>query len=161
MILKMKKKNNLLCSPFLSQSSTDTIELAYQFGLSLSKNTVIALKGDLGAGKTTFVKGIAKALGISNMDIVTSPTFSYLNIYDSSIPIFHFDLYRMKSLQDFFSSGFEEYFSADGVCCIEWPDIAAEALPKNTILVDFSHRGTLEREIFILNRGDADEAHPL
>ena len=157
MILKTKKRNSLLYPPFFSHSSIDTIELAYRFGLNLPKNTVIALKGDLGAGKTTFVKGIAKALGVSDMDIVTSPTFSYLNIYDGSIPLFHFDLYRMKNFQDFSSSGLEDYFFADGICCIEWPDIAVEALPKNTILVDFSHRGTSEREIVIRNREDADD----
>lgn len=161
MTLKTKKRNNLLCTPLLSHSSSDTIELAHQLGLHLSKNSVIALQGDLGAGKTTFVKGIAKALGVLNMDIVTSPTFSYLNIYDGPIPLFHFDLYRMKSAQDFFSSGFEDYFFADGVCCIEWPNFAVEALPKDTILVDFSYCGELGREILIRNTGDTDETYPL
>jgi tRNA threonylcarbamoyladenosine biosynthesis protein TsaE len=106
------------------------------------------LKGDLGAGKTTFVKGIATALGI-DADCVSSPTFSYLNIYEAKIPLYHFDMYRLNSKEQFETSGFEEFFFAGGITCIEWPDVALEALPKETIFIDFQHCGEDRREIVV------------
>ena len=160
MTLKMKR-NKKLPARFLSHSSSETIEIAQQFCSTLSMNTVIALHGDLGAGKTTFVKGVAKGLGALDMDSVSSPTFSYLNIYDGQIPLFHFDLYRMNNVSDFILSGFEDYFHAGGICCIEWPCFALEVLPKGTILIDFKHQGMLEREIIIRRIGESDETIPL
>lgn len=143
------KRNKESLTRFLSRSSSETIEIAHHLASSLSVNAVIALHGDLGAGKTTFVKGIAKGLGTGDTDLVSSPTFSYLNIYNGDFPLFHFDLYRMNSANDFAMSGFEEYFQAGGICCIEWPGHASEALPNDTIFVDFKHDGILTREIII------------
>ncbi len=98
-------------------------EFAKSFAKLVKKPMVILLKGDLGAGKTTFVKEIALALGCK--DMVTSPTFTLLNVYDAQFPIYHFDMYRLTSAEEAMSVGFEEYFdkkTLDGVCFVEWPE---------------------------------------
>jgi tRNA threonylcarbamoyladenosine biosynthesis protein TsaE len=93
----------------------------------------------LGAGKTTFVQGIA--LGLCINESVQSPTFNYLNIYQGTFPLYHFDLYRMKGPSDFFSMGFEEYFDSNGITVIEWAERLAETLPPRAISIHFSHDG--------------------
>ncbi|PIS02635.1 MAG: tRNA (adenosine(37)-N6)-threonylcarbamoyltransferase complex ATPase subunit type 1 TsaE [Chlamydiae bacterium CG10_big_fil_rev_8_21_14_0_10_42_34] len=102
----------------------------------LPKNTVIALSGDLGAGKTTFVQGLAQGLGIS--EPIQSPTFVLLNLYEG---LCHFDLYRLKNSKDFTSLGFEEYFEGKGICAIEWPDRIENILPTKTVYIDLSYDG--------------------
>jgi tRNA threonylcarbamoyladenosine biosynthesis protein TsaE len=133
---------------FNSGSSEETFVIASELAISFKPNTVVALRGNLGAGKTTFVKGIAKGLGI-DIDCVSSPTFSYLNIYEAKFRIFHFDLYRLTSNEQFETSGFEEFFSAGGITCIEWPDLALAILPEGTIFIDFLHCGEEQREISV------------
>ena len=86
----------------------------------LSPNAILALSGELGAGKTTFVQGLAAGLNIT--ETVTSPTFVYLHSYEGKLPLFHFDLYRLTSANDFEALGFSEYFFAGGICAIEWPE---------------------------------------
>ena len=100
-------------------------------------NTILALQGDLGAGKTTFVQGLAKGLGIT--DLVQSPTFTYLQIYEGSIPLYHFDLYRLKNESDFILLGFEEYFDTGGLVVIEWPERIASLIPPTAQLITLSH----------------------
>ena len=110
-------------------SAEDTVKLGEDLAPSLYPNLVIALEGELGAGKTTFVRGILKGLG-SN-DQAQSPTFNLLHIYQAKLPVFHFDLYRLKGIEEFRSLGFEEYFEAGGVCLIEWSERITPLLPKN------------------------------
>lgn len=98
----------------------------------LPKNTVLALSGPLGAGKTIFVQGLAAGLGI--MEPIQSPTFVLLNVYEG---LAHFDLYRLKTASDFTSLGFDEYFESGGICAIEWPDRIGALLPRHTIYIDF------------------------
>ena len=107
---------------------------AEKFALTLSPNTVIALEGDLGAGKTTFMQGLVRGLG-GDEQMVQSPTFVYLHIYDMKVPVFHFDLYRMKSPQDFLAMGFEEYFENGGITAIEWPNRITPLLPAAHIRI--------------------------
>jgi tRNA threonylcarbamoyladenosine biosynthesis protein TsaE len=104
----------------------------------LPSNTVLALSGDLGAGKTTFVQGLALGLGIE--EVVQSPTFVLLNIYQDRL--FHFDLYRLKQSSDFIGLGFEEYFQKGGICAIEWPDRIAPLLPVGTVSIHFAYTET-------------------
>ncbi|MES2273847.1 MAG: tRNA (adenosine(37)-N6)-threonylcarbamoyltransferase complex ATPase subunit type 1 TsaE [Chlamydiota bacterium] len=118
-------------------SVEDTSAFAVEVAGALVPNTVIALFGDLGSGKTTFVQALARALGID--EPVASPTFAILNIYEGSFPLYHFDLYRLKDGADFLKLGFEEYFQRDGVCMIEWPDIIVPYLPVDAISIHFSH----------------------
>jgi tRNA threonylcarbamoyladenosine biosynthesis protein TsaE len=115
-------------------SREETIALGQIFAKLLPKGSILALSGDLGAGKTTFVQGLAEGLGIS--EPIQSPTFILLNLYEG---LFHFDLYRMKKTADFLSLGFEEYFVKEGICCIEWPDRIAEILPSETIYIHFAY----------------------
>ena len=101
---------------------------------SLPSKAVLALSGDLGAGKTTFVQGLAEGLGIQER--IQSPTFVLLNIYEG---LKHFDLYRMKTSSDFTQLGFDEYFETDGICAIEWPERIQDILPPDTIYIHFTH----------------------
>jgi len=116
--------------------------LASFFAKKLSKGSVLALFGPLGGGKTTFVSSLVHHLSIK--DPVTSPTFTYLHIYGDIVA--HFDLYRLKHPNEFFSMGFEEYFSPNYITIIEWPDIIEEFLPKETLKLHFSHHGN-KREV--------------
>lgn len=118
-------------------SSEETISFGRKMATLLPPNTILALSGDLGAGKTTFVQGLALGLGIE--EVVQSPTFVLLNNYQERL--FHFDLYRLKQPTDFTSLGFEEYFQRGGICAIEWPDRIAELLPPDAVFIHFSYDG--------------------
>jgi tRNA threonylcarbamoyladenosine biosynthesis protein TsaE len=102
-------------------SAEETFRIGLQLGRILIHPCVIVFNGELGAGKTTLIRGIASALGADERE-VCSPTFTYLNIYQGQTTIYHFDLYRIPSEQEFIAAGFEEFLHAGGVCCIEWPD---------------------------------------
>lgn len=118
-----------------------TAEAMIAFGQEMAKrlkaNAVLALSGDLGAGKTTFVQGLALGLGID--EPICSPTFVTLNLYDGKRPLYHFDLYRLKDETDFLRQGFEEYFGKGGITAIEWPERIASILPKDIIRIEFLH----------------------
>ncbi len=111
---------------YKSQSAEDTIKIAYEFAKELKNSDVICLTGDLGAGKTTFTKGVAKALN-SRFEPV-SPTFNIVNEYPGDITIYHFDLYRLESESDLYSIDIDSYLFSDGICIIEWPEIAYSLL---------------------------------
>lgn len=104
----------------MSEDENQTFEIGLKIGSLCFPNTMIMLNGQLGAGKTTLSKGIAKGLGV--LDNVTSPSFAILNIYNGKLPFFHFDLYRLSNESEIHELGFDEYFEGDGVCVIEWPD---------------------------------------
>ncbi len=118
-------------------TAEDTQLFGYEFSRELPPNSILALQGTLGAGKTTFVQGFAKGLGIS--DLVQSPTFTYLQAYDGSVSLIHFDLYRLKQEKDFLLLGFEEYFDAGGIVIIEWPERIASLIPPHAHLITLSH----------------------
>ena len=106
-----------------TNSLGQTRELAKAFSKVLKAPMVILLNGDLGAGKTTFVKEVVGALGSD--DLVTSPTFTLLNTYSATFPVYHFDMYRLSSAEEAMNVGFEEYFDKgrlDGVCFVEWAE---------------------------------------
>lgn len=127
----------------------ETKHLGAELGKILPSNTIVALFGDLGAGKTHFVRGIAEGMAIENTRALSSPTFTFLNIYQGKIPIYHFDLYRLPREEEFFAAGFDEYFFAGGICCIEWAEKIAHSLPSQTISVSLSHFGLEQRQIEI------------
>lgn len=119
---------------------------AKSFAGKLKEGDVVLLTGDLGAGKTTFVKFVAKELGYHGL--VTSPTFTLLNEYMASIPIYHFDMYRLKSCAEAVESGLDEILrSGDGVCFVEWPQKVAGILPKKNIMIDITVLGDTARKI--------------
>ena len=105
-----------------TQSFAETQELARQIGESIQGPAVIALNGDLGSGKTTFVQGLAQGLDIPQDYYITSPTFTLINEYPGRLSLFHVDLYRLPSLADAEEIGLDEILSSDGVCVIEWAD---------------------------------------
>lgn len=134
---------------FLSHSPIDTVSFARNFGKTLSINTVICFFGDLAAGKTTFIKGLLEGAAHINPAEVQSPTFTYLNIYEGSKTAFHFDLYRLKDSSEFLNMGFDEYFEADGICCIEWSERISAYLPDDCIQIFLEHVGEDKRLITI------------
>lgn len=123
-----------LIEKYTLSSTEETIAFGRKMASLLPPNTVIALSGNLGAGKTTFVQGLALGLGIQ--EPVQSPTFVLLNAYKN---LYHFDLYRLKTSADFTSLGFDEYFHKGGICAIEWPDRIADLLPPNTVRIHFDY----------------------
>jgi tRNA threonylcarbamoyladenosine biosynthesis protein TsaE len=115
----------------------------------LNNKRVIAFFGEMGAGKTTFIKAICKALGVS--DAVISPTFSIVNEYQSSChgTIYHFDFYRIENIEEAYDFGYEEYFYSQNYCFIEWPEKIKELLPENTVSVKIEITGNTERNLEI------------
>ncbi len=107
---------------FISNSIKDTQRIAAKLAEDLKPGDILALKGDLGAGKTAFTAGIAEGLGVSNS--VSSPTFTIVNEYlNGRIPVYHFDLYRLGDEDDLYDIGIDEYLYGDGVCIFEWPEL--------------------------------------
>ena len=132
---------------FLTHSSNETEEIGKQIGRLLQSGDVLCLTGDLGAGKTTLVKGIAKeCTGIDTKE-VTSPTFTYLNIYSGSYDLYHFDLYRLSSPEEFIQAGFLEFLSTKGICCIEWPDRLPPHLSLQKISIHMEYLSLEQRKI--------------
>lgn len=108
-------------------------------------NSVVCLSGELAAGKTSLIKGIAVGVCGVKPEEVSSPTFVYLTIYEAPCPVYHFDLYRLHHAEEFLSMGFEEYFSQRGVCCIEWAERITELLPYNALFIHLEHAGENRR----------------
>ncbi len=116
---------------FTSNSVDDTIAYAREWSKSLLPNDVVALAGDLGAGKTHFVKGLVRGLG--SVDEVTSPTFTLIHEYRGGrLPVFHFDFYRLKQLEEIAEIGFDDYLEEGGVAVVEWADRFPQAFPGRT-----------------------------
>lgn len=127
-----------------------TQELAQAFAKVLKPSTIVVLNGDLGSGKTTFVKEVVAALG--SKDLVTSPTFTLLNTYEAKFPIYHFDMYRLSSAEEAMAVGFEEYFdkkSLDGVCFVEWAENVEGLIKKVDYIINFEKKGDTHRIVTI------------
>ncbi|MCU9615314.1 tRNA (adenosine(37)-N6)-threonylcarbamoyltransferase complex ATPase subunit type 1 TsaE [Caldibacillus lycopersici] len=124
-------------------SFEDTFQLAEKLSKFLKAGDVIALEGDLGAGKTSFTKGLAKGLGIQRN--VNSPTFTIIKEYHGRLPLYHMDVYRMKdSMEDL---GFDEYFHGDGICVVEWAHIIEDQLPNNLLIIEIQYVDETSRKI--------------
>ena len=127
----------------ISKSVLQTQSIAKQFAKTLKKGDVVLLNGEMGAGKTVFVKGVAKALGITAP--VTSPTYAYMNDYDGIL--YHYDCYRLSSGEDAEGLGLTDYFYADGICIIEWAQNIESVLPKNCKVVSITKIDEKQRSI--------------
>lgn len=115
-----------------TNSPGETLALGEEVSQSLEIGDVLCLHGDLGAGKTHFVKGIARGFGIMDSK-VNSPTFTLINEYQGRLPIYHFDAYRIKSDQEILELGVDDYFFGNGVCLIEWPEKMETFLPETAV----------------------------
>ena len=123
-------------SQVITRNYEETIEYGYKIGKLLEAGDCILLAGDLGAGKTTFTKGIGKALGVKR--VINSPTFTIVKEYHGDLDLYHLDLYRLDGLGNDFD--LEEYFSKDGVVVCEWPDNVSEIIPDEYLLIEIFRR---------------------
>ncbi len=123
------------------------MQLASELAETLEPGAVVALRGDLGAGKTHFVKGLAEELGYAPRN-VRSPTFTIVQVHEgAAMPLYHFDAYRVGSPGEFVDLGFEEYVYGDGVTVVEWPERVESLLPEDTIWITITHVSPSERRI--------------
>lgn len=118
---------------FRTASADETVALGERLGALLRPGDIIALEGNLAAGKTTITKGIARALGVD--ETITSPTFCLVSEYAGKIPLYHFDVYRLQGADDFANLGADEMLYGNGVCVIEWSEKIIEELPSRTIKI--------------------------
>jgi tRNA threonylcarbamoyladenosine biosynthesis protein TsaE len=126
-----------------------TRELAARLAAALRPGDVLALVGDLGSGKTRFVQGLARGLGSPADALVVSPTFTLLAVYSRGrLPLYHFDLYRLRDERDLECIGAEEYLWGDGVCAVEWAERAPAMMPDGALWVHFSFAGEHRRIAF-------------
>ncbi len=116
--------------------------------MAIAESAILCFYGDLGAGKTTFIKGIAEGLGIQR-DHVSSPTFQYLSIYSGLKQLMHFDLYRIANTLEFLEHGFDEFFTVPGIVCIEWAERIHDIVPSHAILISIEHAVQGYRNIVI------------
>ncbi len=128
-------------------SPEETSALGCQLASALFPGAVIALVGPLGAGKTYLVRAIAEGLGITNSRVVTSPTFVLIQEYEARLPIYHFDVYRLRAPRDFAELGVHEYFEGQGVSLVEWADKAPECLPAEHLRITMTVTGTSSRRV--------------
>lgn len=134
---------------FVTHSAEETIQLGKKIGSLLQPGAIIAMEGNLAAGKTTITKGIAKSLGIE--ETITSPTFTLISEYAGKMPLYHMDVYRLDSCEDFINLGVEDLMYGDGVSIIEWSERVREELPKSTITLRLEIREDGGRDITLEN----------
>ena len=137
----MNKKN-------ITKSFLETEKLGQEFSKEIKLGDVILLYGDIGSGKTTFVKGILKGFKFSGN--VTSPTFSLINEYDANEKIIHIDCYREKNLKRWISLGIEDYFNDSNIIIIEWPEILTDIIPQSVIKIQIQHIDKNIRKFLLL-----------
>ena len=136
---------------YITNSENETFNIGREFAKTLTPGSIVALIGDLGCGKTAFVKGVMGFFG-DPME-VSSPTYTLVNEYDGDFPIYHFDVYRLDNPDPAQCDWMDDYFFGDGICLIEWADNISAVLPDNTIRIEFKKlpdMGELAREITIL-----------
>jgi len=130
-----------------THSPEETEALGQRLARCLAAGSVVALYGDLGAGKTAFVRGMARGLEIE--ESVTSPTFTIVNEYPGEPPLFHFDMYRLKNAGELYDIGWEDYLDRGGICVTEWSENVEDALPEDAIRVVFERLSDTDRRIRI------------
>ncbi len=132
-----------------SKNPVETMELAKRLAALLKPQDVITLEGDLGAGKTTFTKGLAEGLHIKKT--VNSPTFTIIKEYNGALPLYHMDVYRLEDSDE--DLGFDEYFEGDGVTVVEWAHLIEEQLPKDKLMIRLRHGANDTRLITLMPQG--------
>lgn len=139
----------------VTNSPSETEALGESLAGQLEPGTVIAFTGDLGAGKTAFVRGLARGLGVQER--VTSPTFTIVNEYEGGrLPLFHFDMYRLGSADELFDIGWEDYLARRGVCAVEWSENVSDALDNDCLRVDIRRGENDDQRIITIGGGNLD-----
>jgi tRNA threonylcarbamoyladenosine biosynthesis protein TsaE len=136
-----------------TSSTSETIRMGKRLGRLLEPGDVVALVGDLGTGKTQFIKGLAEGAGVGKATYVSSPSFTLINEYQGRIPLYHIDLYRLESEKEVEGLGLEEYVLGNGITAIEWADKVSSLLPEELLLVKIHYTGEHSRTIEITPKG--------
>jgi len=153
-MVKMKQKTikqemikEVMIKEVIIKDESETKKFGLNLGKDLKKGDIVALTGDLGTGKTTLTKYIGEGLGITEM--ITSPTFTIIQEYYSGrLPLYHFDVYRINSIEEMDELGCEEYFYGDGITIIEWADKIMEIIPEEAIVINIEYGKTSDERVY-------------
>ena len=135
-----------------TKSASETIRVGKAIGSRLRSGDVVALAGELGAGKTQLIKGLAAGVGIGNPTYISSPSFTLINEYPGKIPFYHIDLFRLEREKEAEELGLEDYFQGGGVTAIEWADRIPSLLPKEMLFIHIAYAGKNTRFIEIIGK---------
>jgi len=136
-----------------TKRTAETIRIGKNIGRGLLPGDVVALVGELGAGKTQFIKGLAAGVGIGNPTYISSPSFTLINEYPGKITFYHIDLFRLGREKEAEELGLEDYFQGKGITAIEWADKIPSFLPKELLLIHIAHTGKKTRSLEIIGKG--------
>ena len=150
MIEKTVNRSNM--QKFVTNSEKETTELGRKLAGKLTGGTVVAFFGGLGMGKTAFTRGMAQVLCVK--EDVSSPTFAIVNDYGGNPPLYHFDMYRVESWDDLYSSGFFDYYENGGILAVEWSENIENALPENTVRVTFERGESDNQRVITIEGGE-------
>jgi len=139
-----------------TKSSAETIRIGKSIGSRLLPGDVVALMGELGAGKTQLIKGIATGVGVGKPTYISSPSFTLINEYPGRIPFYHIDLFRLGWEKEAEELGLEDYFQSEGITVIEWADKIPSLLPKEMLLIHIVYTGKNKRFLEITGKGKRD-----
>jgi tRNA threonylcarbamoyladenosine biosynthesis protein TsaE len=132
---------------FITHSESETEAAGARTARALKPGSVVAMRGDMGAGKTVFVRGLARALGYTGR--VTSPTFTIVNEYLCTPPVFHFDMYRLSDAEDLYGIGWDDYLARGGICVVEWSERVEDALDAQAVTVEIEPVDETTRKITV------------
>lgn len=132
---------------YITHSEAETETLGAQIAKELPDGSVVAFYGELGSGKTAFVRGMARGMGIDTL--VNSPTFTIVNEYVGARTLFHFDMYRLGSAEELYDIGWEDYLARNGICAVEWSENVADAFEGDEVTVTFRKLSETTREITV------------
>jgi len=138
----------------LAESEEETREVGRRLGEALAPGDVVALTGDLGAGKTCMTQGVARGLEVPASETVRSPTFVLLHVHEGRHPLYHMDLYRLQDPEELEDLGYREVFYGGGVTVIEWAERAGDRLPEDRLHVDLTFLGAARRRLLLQAHGD-------
>jgi tRNA threonylcarbamoyladenosine biosynthesis protein TsaE len=136
-----------------TKSTSETIRIGKSIGSLLMPGDVVALVGELGTGKTQFIKGLAVGVGVGKPTYISSPSFTLINEYAGKVPFYHIDLFRLKSEKEAEELGLEEYFQGGGITAIEWADKIPSFLPQEMLWIDIRYTGKHTRSIEMVGKG--------
>jgi len=138
---------------FQTKSTSETIRIGKSIGSLLMSGDVVALVGELGTGKTQFIKGLATGVGVGKPTYISSPSFTLINEYAGKVPFYHIDLFRLKSEREAEELGLEEYFKGGGITAIEWADKMPSFLPQEMLWIHIRYTGKHTRSFEIIAKG--------